>query len=332
MTTNRIKTYDLRDFVLNHRPQHMDDSVVQYNLLLNDPEYSYLSGLIHVNRIKEQAILFTDIEYNEDKYYVLKDLSNILIYIPLNNITTLNLKTLLQKTKDIKYKYSNLDYDYNLVSKIRVIFKQSGINFLYKLHSYKPINIVTTVKNLTIDNFKNNLINTISDLFTSIETYKENGIESLISNYYYSIFEAVDNPINLVPYNIKVLQHINNEIARSTQQYNDKLIEFRELCLMYIKNARNMENNDTPSYSVSNHTVTDLVKNHKLFKIFIVKDNNKYYKYQYSLVFQFNNIKLSITDTSYGDHPDHFIIANLMYANEYENVLIHFKNKLFQTM
>lgn len=332
LTINQLKYHNIKDFILNKRIQQIDD-VKQFNLLFDDPEYSYLRGLIHVNLTENNAIFFTDIEYNENKTYVLHDLVDVIYHIPYRNIAILNLKALLEKTRDIKYRFSNIYYDTNLISKIGILFKSNSISFLYKLHKYKFINILTTSKNLSVDNFKTNLADTVSDLFSSIEIYRDDKLENLINDKYYSVFNN-DHALNLSHNNIKALQYINNEILQNPQKYTSKLTEFRELCIRYLQNASTLfSNSESRSYSASKHTATEIIKNHKLFKIFLIKDDNKYYRSQYSLVFQFCNIKISIIDEYYhNEMTDHFIIAYLMYTNEYENVAIYLKNKLFQSM
>lgn len=327
--TRVISGYDITKFRKEKYHISTTKTIIDYNILFNNPEISFINGLLHVNTIESKAILFTN--NNElDQYYLLKEISSILNHISINDFSVLNINELLKKIN--RAKYSNIS-DYT-TSKISTIFKTKNIEFLYKLHDSKIINVQTISRNITLGNFKNNLSESITQLFESILDYENHSLDDLIDYYYYSIFRDDYDGLNLAYNDIKALSHIKYQIDNNPEIYDSKLAEFENICNMFLRH--NVDNDAVKSLKRYNKEETSssdniyYIKNSRSFIILLII--NKYSRYDISLVFKFNNLNIPFDIDRYNRKITHFIIANLMYINEYENVLNYFKNKLLQSM
>lgn len=300
----------------------------KYNILLNDFEYSYLQGLLHVDIPQNKVVFFTDKNYQEDTYYTTIEIKNIInnIYnISKSNPSTviINIKELIQKVVDRKY--SNLSYD--IYHKISTIFKKTEIELLFKLHRYKSINISSSIKISDLNNIKDQLSSLIYDLLDSITTYKNNYIDSLLDGTYYDL--PSKTALNLTSTDIKFLEYISNNTPR-LDEFNEKGKIFKQIYCSFLDEISNLEINK--SKIVSKLKETTILKTNKNFQIHLIYDKENYNQH-HKLLFKFNNLKVFSTKPyAWDPNLDHFIVGYLTYLDEYYNITAYFKNKLFQAM
>lgn len=294
-----------------------------YNILLNNPNYSYVKGLFHIDFNCNKAILFTDIDYSHIEYDVKWELMvDIVNYISgrqiecssitYNDIKIIYIPLLLSRMIDNDIQY----IEPNLSEKVGVIFDLNKFTLAYKVRHYKIANIIETIQNININTLKSDLEQSLVQFTSNIKTYTNNNLSEIIQNNFYHVIPGI---VNLTTPTVKFLTYIKNN-DNVIDNANDKCNEFKKLVESFFITC----NNNKIRKSI-------YIKNTNRFSIKLEYNPRKYYN-NYSLNFKFNDIKLSIKYSWNEEVIYLFIISYLMYLKSYNLVVSQLTNKIIQEL
>lgn len=307
------KAYDISKLCQKYGQSAGEDG--KCNIVLNDANYTYISGLIHVDYSNETGILFTSEAY--DEYAIKNDVINIIRLLRnqdslySDNIKIVNIRELIWKL--IESQFPKLRYSRG--RKIGINYRLNSIDMIYRASDYTPINIVSSINNIKVDNLKENIYNSIHNLLININTFIEDSLDSVLYETFNNLTTSYNSYINLNNDNIEFLKYMRHS---SSIVYNasQELDIFEKLM------------------AVSNTSLRELYKSDKL-----LKNTSKFkllYKYEdmynSELIFKFGGVTIPVYPNCYYKDLKFFVIAYLMYLNEYENLIMSLKGKLFKTM
>lgn len=292
-----------------------------YNILLNNSEYTYIKGLLHVDFNNHKGLLFSDIDYSDLEYDlqwnlldVLSNFEKLNVYHNLSykDIKCIHLPSLISKLEDADTYY----IDPNITRKIGINFKKYGFDFLYKIHNYRIINIAENIKNINTSTIKNVLATSLTNLITNIKNLRNDNLSDFINENFYNITPNVT--VNLNTFNIEFLINArkNNILDKAYVQIEN----FKKITNLFLSSC--LDNNIKKSY---------YIKTNNNYNIQLSYDPKNYYSY--SVVYKFGNIRIPIAMKYWNNESQYlFIISYLMYLNEYDNLMLHFRNKLLQVL
>lgn len=284
------------------------------NIILNDANYTYITGLIHVDYSKNTGILFTSETY--DEYVIKHDVSNIIRLLKYqdtmcsDDVKIINVKELIWKL--IESKFPKLSY--NKGCKIGIKYRHNSIDMIYRVSDYLAINIISSITNIKVDNLKENLYNSIHSLLLNINTFVQDSLDSVLYETFNNLTTSSNSYINFNDNNIEFLKYVRHS---SSIIYNasQELDIFEKLM------------------TVSDTSLAELYKSDKLLKN--TSNFQLFYKYEdrynSELIFKFGGITIPISTCYYKDLKI-FTIAYLMYLHQYDNLVMSLKSKLFKTM
>lgn len=292
-----------------------------YNILLNNSEYTYIKGLLHIDFNNHKGLLFSDINYSDLEYDlqwnlldVLSNFDKLSVYHSLSykDIKSIHLPSLILKLEDTETYY----IDPNITRKIGINFKKYGFEFLYKIHNYKIINIAESVKNINTSTIKNVLASSLTNLMSNIKNFRNNNLSDFINEHFYNV--VPEPAMNLNTFTMEFL--INAKKHNIIDKAHDEIENFKKITNSFLSSCS--DNSIRKSY---------YIKTNNKYSIQLSYDPKNYYRY--SVVYKFGDIRVPIAMKYWNsDSQFIFIISYLMYLNEYDNLMSHFRNKLLQEL
>ena len=292
-----------------------------YNILLNNSEYTYIKGLLHVDFNNHKGLLFSDIDYSDLEYDlqwnlldVINTFDKVSYYHSLSykDFKIIHLPSLISKLEDNDTYY----IDPNITRKVGINFKKYGFEFLYKVQNYRIVNITEEVKNINTATIKNVLATTLTNLISNIKEFKNNDLSDFINKNFYNIMPNV--AMNLNTFNMKFL--INAKKNNILDKAYGQIENFKKITSSFLSSC--LDNNIRKSY---------YIKTNNNYSIQLSYGPKNYYRY--SVVYKFGDIRIPIAMKYWNNESQYlFIISYLMYLNEYDNLMSYFRNKLLQEL
>ncbi len=288
-------------------------------MLLDDREYTFIRGLLHVDFNMQKAILFTDIDYTDIKYNVQQNLHEIIKefnninYIYSENIYIIHIPSMLDNINDTEL----FNIDSFLQHHIGINFRTVGFDIIYNNDSNNSYflsgnntNIIERVRNIRVETIKNDLGNSIISLTNNIKTYCANMLNDILHDNFYNLIPY--KPLNLTTSTIKFLNYINT---------NQNIIKVAEAQLEIFRKL-NISFLSTISRTNARNRVLRITHNFNLRQTF-----NKQRGLN-ELIYKFDNISFTIEEYYNSDRSFLFVICYLMYLKEYEKITAYFKNQI----
>jgi hypothetical protein len=308
------KSYEISKIFKNNITVPSPGENGKCNIILNNANYSYINGLIHVDYLEQTGVVF--ISENYDEFYLKDDVCNILNLLDCKytfyskNIKIINLKELVSKLIDSNF--SNLNY--SVRNRIGIQYNNSSISMIYKIKNHLPINIITKINNINLTDLKRNIYNSINQFLIDISTFLDNHLDDVLYEHFSSVTRFANTYINFETNNINFLNYVC---------HNTKIVSDASNNLEVFEKLMTLANTSIREVSKNNLTLKKTDNFQLLFK---------YEDSCYSdLIIKFKGLTIPFLDSYYKDIKI-FTIAYLIYLNEYDKLVTFLKSELFKTM
>jgi len=310
-----MANFTISEIYINYNPTHQ----VVNNVLLDDREYTFIRGLLHVDFNVQKAILFTDSDYTDIKYSIQRNLHEIIKefnnsnYIYSEDIYIIHIPSMISNINDTELCH----IDPFLQHRIGINFRTVGFDIIYNNDSNSDYflsgnntNIIERVRNISVETIKNDLGNSIISLTNNIKTYCTNMLNNVLYDDFYNLIPY--KPLNLTSSTIKFLNYIktNQTIIDAAK---DQLEIFKKLNTSFLS---------TISSTNTRNRVIRITHNFNLRQTFNKQRRSN------ELIYKFDSVLFAIEERYNSDRSLLFIACYLMYLKEYEKITAYFKNQI----